>query len=932
MKLHCKSMMAMLFWILFSTSLAAENLKGRIIDAKTGEPLMGATIRIEGQQGGAVSDIDGNFTFQNLAKGLYNLTIDYVAYRTKKVSNIRLPQADTLLTIPLVANEQMLQSVQIVGIARKNTEAATIKATQESHLVVNAVSSQEITRAQDSNAGEVIKRVSGVSLIEDKFVMVRGLSQRYNNVWINGGAVPASEADSRAFSFDLLPGSQLDNIEIIKTPSPEYPADYSGGFILVHTKEIPPVNVTELSLGTNINDATTFQSSQMYKEKSTDFIGYDLGKRSLPGGMQAVMHTLPNGGVDLQNNKLDNQWNTEVKNPLPDLKLGLTLARNNKNQHGKWGWVTLLNYTHEWRNYENMENNLFGLYDTSNDRSNYLRHSIDNQYNRNVRIGAMANATWLSLSGNDKLQWKNIFNRLTSQRYTQRQGISAQANKEASAEYYYSARTAYNTQFTGQHQRGNHQWNWSLGYAFANRSLPDRRRYLIDDAIDTDVLALTTGNDVSREWTYLYEHIASLRANGRWKFTLSNLQPTLNYGIYTEYRTRDYRTRDFFYAWNAADNTLPQDFRTLPITQLLSNQTYFGTNGLYLIEQINLRNNYQGNNTHAAAFAAIEIPLNRLHIYAGLRTEYNRMQLISNTRDDQPSPLPRNYHRLDLFPSINTVYRLSKQHQWRLSYGRTINRPEFRERSPAVYYDFDLASNVQGNTELKNAYIDNLDLRYEWYPQAGEQVSVALFYKHFDKPIEWVYTVAGGTDLIYSYKNAKAANNIGLEVDIRKRLDFLSLPQLSWAFNGSLIFSRVVFNATDHEEPRAMQGQSPYLINTGLFYQLDKQQLSIALLYNRIGKRIIGVGRSEGTTAADELARIPDSYEMPKDVIDCSIAKKWGKHIEVKLSVRDILAQTVYYKQFAKVKLDNQPTKTIDQTTRAYRPGRNIVCTFSYKL
>ena len=252
--------------------------------------------------------------------------------------------------------------------------------------------------------------------------------------------------------------------------------------------------------------------------------------------------------------------------------------------------------------------------------------------------------------------------------------------------------------------------------------------------------------------------------------------------------------------------------------------------------------------------------------------------------------------------------------------------------SPSVYYDFDLASNVEGNYNLKNCYIDNVDLRYEWYPSRGEVISLAAFYKHFDSPIEWVYTMSGGTDVIYSYANAKAANNYGLELDIRKNLDFLGLPDFSWSFNGSLIHSRVKFDKGSVYYDRPMQGQSPYLINTGLFYKNERAQLNINLLYNRIGKRIVGVGRTMGSGEADKNVRVPDSYEMPRDAFDLTASKKFGKHFEVKFAVRDILNQSVLFKQFSDVTYPNGNMKKVEEITRKYTPGRNFQLTLTYGL
>ena len=225
-----------------------------------------------------------------------------------------------------------------------------------------------------------------------------------------------------------------------------------------------------------------------------------------------------------------------------------------------------------------------------------------------------------------------------------------------------------------------------------------------------------------------------------------------------------------------------------------------------------------------------------------------------------------------------------------------------------------------------------MDLRYEFYPSRGETVSLAAFYKNFDSPIEWTYTVAGGTNLIYSYKNAKSAANYGIELDIRKDLSFIGLRNFSWSFNGALIKSKVKFEKGSKEENRPMQGQSPYLVNTGLFYKNEAHQLDIALLYNRIGKRIIGVGRSEGSSASDDNARVPHSYEMPRNTFDFSVGKKWGSHWEMKLNVRDILAERVYYKQFAKVKYSDGTSKEKEEVSRCYKPGRNIGLQVIYKF
>ncbi len=915
----------------------AQQIKGVVTDKNSKETLIGAVVTaVEGngsKKDGirAVTDIDGCYRLDGLKKNkTYTLYINYMGYKPKKIDGVQAKDAN--MDIALQPDEQQLKEVTVTAVERRNTDAAMIQVAKASPVIVSNVSAQEISRTQDTNAGEVIRRVPGVSLIDDKFVMVRGLSQRYNNVWVNGGAVPSSEADSRAFSFDIIPSSQIDNLTIVKSPSAEYPADYSGGFIIVNTKEIPTENSLSLSVGGNWNTSTCFKDFSYAKGSATDFLGFDNGMRSLSGGIGKTLapqldangNKMSDYATSLLGNGLNNDWTVRQKKPLGDLKLAASLSRRWDLGGRTLGMLAALNYTNEYRTYTGMENNLFGIYDAVNDKPNYLRQSTDDQYNNNVRLGAMLNLTFLSKDGNHKYQLKNILNQLATSRYTWRDGVSAQSDKERSAEYYYRSRTTYNGQLTGKHTFTSDALDWSIGYAYANRHLPDRRRYLINDALEPGTYALSTSNDISREWTQLGEHILSLSVNDKHHFKWGSFEPDLQVGAYGEYRSREYQTRRFTYSWNVSSNTLPEGFRHSDIPTLLSDESNMGCNGLYLQEEMQMRNNYRGHNTLGAGYLAMSLPFGKLGIHAGVRFEHNDMELFSNTRDYEKSETSKHYKTDDLFPSLNATYKINDQHQVRLSYGRSINRPEFREVSSSVYYDFDLASNVQGNPDLKSCYIDNADLRYEWYPSRGEMVSLAVFYKHFESPIEWTYTVAGGTDLVYSYKNAKSANNFGVELDIRKSLDFIGLKDFSWSFNGALIKSKVQFEAGSKEEDRPMQGQSPYLINTGIFYKNEPLKLDVALLYNRIGKRIIGVGRSEGTTGDDSNARVPHSYEMPRNSIDLSIAKKFGKHLELKLNVKDLLAEKLYYKQFADVTYSDGSKKEVEEISRCYRPGRNI--------
>ena len=272
--------------------LSAQAIRGRVIDAETGEGLLGAAIKVKETNQALTTDEEGRFQVKRPRKGQsLHLTFNYISY-AKEERTLDSQHPDTLLIVPMRLADNLLGVATVTGKAARNSETAMVSIQRNSLVVQSGISAQQIQRSQDKDASEVIRRVPGISIVDQKFVMVRGLSQRYNNVWINGSAVPSSEADTRAFSFDIIPSSQVNNLQIIKSPAPQYPADFSGGFILIDTKEVPSENAARISISGAMNDRTHAQSFLMDGASATDFLGFDSSKRGLNGGMSARLNTL----------------------------------------------------------------------------------------------------------------------------------------------------------------------------------------------------------------------------------------------------------------------------------------------------------------------------------------------------------------------------------------------------------------------------------------------------------------------------------------------------------------------------------------------------------------------------------------------------------------------------------------------------------------
>lgn len=910
-------------------------IKGRVLDAKTSEPLIGAAVIILEKSTGGVTDINGEFSVKGLDKAKYKIKVQYVGYKTK-IFELYLKKKVHTIDIKLSEDSQALSSALVVAERMKRSEAAVLSSTKYSALVENGVSAQLIKKTQDKNASEVIKRIPGITINNNKFVMVRGLSQRYNNVWVNGAAIPSSEADTRAFSFDIIPSSQLDNIIVVKSPAPQYPADFSGGFILVNTKDIPEKNSFSIGVSTSYNDMTHGHNFLYNEGSKTDFLGVDYSKRPLKSAFKMHLNNDDNKEVDrFTNGAFNNDWLIKNHKPLADMGLSLAINRSYKTKNdGRIGTLIALNYSNNHRSYTNMSNIRYGIYNSVSDISEYENKYTDNQYSKNSRLGFMLNMTYKP-SNSETYSLKNMINQLGQNRYTQREGFQnySQLYKQEQYEYFYNSRLTYSGQISYKKMGDSDEYDWNIGYSYANNIRPDRRRINLDENdnpgdVNYHKMQINQ-NEIRREFNDLHEHIASAAFNYKREFEYNDVNIKLNTGIYSEYRTRDYKSRQFFYRWNI--NNMPKHFEYMDVVKDVLVENNFGHDKLYIYEDINNTNSYSGDNLLGAGYIGFNFTMGRWDVYAGARYEYNIMKLNRYTHFKTEEQMVHEFLTSDVYPSINTTYRINKENQLRFAYGMSVNRQEFREISPSIYYDFDLFSDVKGNIDLKPAKIHNIDFRYEYYPNSKEIISLALFYKYFKNPIEWSYLNSGGS-YTYMFENALSARNFGLELDIRKNLEFMGLKDFSIVFNGAIINSKLYFPESSNEVDRPMQGQSPYIVNAGIFWQNDKLGVNASLMYNRIGKRIVGVGRYDKSVASSINNDLPDSYELPRNLLDLSISKKLFENWELSMSVKNILGEKMIFKQFPRFKNSEGVTQERSQITKEYNPGRSISIGIKYNF
>ncbi|GHT17008.1 TonB-dependent receptor [Bacteroidia bacterium] len=915
------------------------SIAGKIFDKKTGESIIGATILVANSNLGAVSDIDGKFAIAGVPAEKQKIRVSCIAYKSLELDAVVSAEQTTEIALPLEEDSKILTEVAVVASRKMNSEIGMLNLQKTALNVVSGVSSQQIAKTQDKDASEAIRRIPGISILDNRFIVARGLSQRYNNAWVNNNAVPSSEADSRSFSFDMIPSGQIENILIVKSPVPELPADFTGGFVKISTKNMPSENTFQISYGIGLNTRTHFRDFKSAKGSATDFLGFDNGFRAMRDVVPEQRMNNQNADIvsEVSKNGFNNNWKISTHKPIPDQKLSLALNRFRKIGKHQLGLVAALNYSYSSQTYTDMKNARFGVYNKTEDAPVMLYDYTDNQYTATAKIGALLNLTWLA--GNNRFELRNIFNQMGRDRYTERSGWRnvSSLNMQKKDEYFYNSRTTYTGQISGNHTApkstsgGQSKFDWTLGYAYANKNQPDRRQIEREEETanpNFNGKYYIDQNDIIRDFNFLAENMFSLTANYQHDFVFGSFKPTLKAGVYSEYRTRNYTTRYFMY--RLVKRGLPDNFQYRDVATEILQPENFAADKMYIYDDSDRTNNYNGNAFINSGYVGVNIPITLrgqggFNVYAGVRYEHNRMSLDNYVAIALDKKETKTYRQSDFFPSINATYNFNKKHLLRAAYGKSINRQEFREVSKSTYYDFDLFSYVRGNQDLKPAYIHNVDLRYEFYPTESELISVSLFFKHFLNPIEWTYLDAGGT-YTFTFENADKANNYGIELDIKKSLDFIGMKNFSLSFNGAIIGSKVFFGENSFEHNRPMQGQSPYIVNFGLFYQTEK--ISAGIMYNLIGRRIVGIGRSENSDGKERDNDVPDMYEIERNVIDLSFGYKISKRFEISAGVRDLLAQPLVFKQFPTFTDSNGALQTRQQTTKKYKTGQNFSVSF----
>ncbi|MEN7548861.1 TonB-dependent receptor [Rapidithrix thailandica] len=933
----------LLFCLLMGGYAFGQNgtIRGTVVDDANGEPLIGATVAVDGTQRGASCDLDGRFSIENLPVGTYKLTVSFISYQTQIVNNVEVKAGEVaLLNIRLAEESEVLDEIVVEAKALKDSEDALLTVQKKSPKVLDAISSEQFSRNGDRDIASAVKRVTGVSVEGGKYVYVRGLGDRYSKTVMNGADLPGLDPEKNSVQLDMIPSNLVDNVIIYKTFSPDLPGDFAGGLIDIETKDFPDAFTMQVSASLGYNTQSNLKSDfKTYDGGKLDGLGFDDGTRELPSQLNVSQDDFPNIYMDdeklIEFTKAFDNTNFDFKNgnSFLDHKLSLSLGNQSTLFGKQFGWIAAINYARSWDQYTK---GFTGRYQKPSGNSQELLPTSlleDNKSTEDVTWGGMLSGT-LKLSDNHKIKANLLHNQAGTKNVRYQEGPYERTtfdNKNIfrARSLWWKERSISTGQLIGEHLfsgLGNLKVDWISSMTLSKQDEPDLRFFtdtyeIQDDGSRKYAVTVTPFNPPSR----YYRNMEEINFDNKIHFTLpvkilSEVESKIKFGGAYTFKDREFRESRYEYARagnKPEHNGNPSDY----LSEDHLGKDAEGNWMIYLDNASEDPNNYDADQTVTAGYLMVETPLTnnqKLKTTFGARLEMTNIDLIT-FNDIQGS-----IETQDILPSISFTYELIKDMNLRLAYNKTLARPTFREFAPLATFDF-VGDFVQlGNPNLERTLIDNFDLRWEYYPRRGEYFSVSPFYKRFTNPIENTINV-NATNLEYQYRNVGEATVYGIELEARKNLDFIAegLKNFKLGANVTLVKSEVELTEAelntirnrfnpDQEKTRQLYMQSPYIVNAFLQYNNFDKGWDVNLTYNVFGERLYLVS-----------TELPFVYEKPRPDLGVSVAKTLNKKWKVTLRARNLLNPDY---------LQEMELGGTDYTFQKYTKGRSFSVGIKYQI
>lgn len=977
------SVFLLLIGVFLASPLVAQNsgkITGTITDAGSGEVLVGANVQIVGTQMGAATDSEGEYTIPNVTAGTYELRATYIGYErmTKKYVEIAARQS---LTVDFTLQVSALESeqVEVEGTVKRGGELERLTEKKESVNFQDAVSSEQISKAGDSDAAEALRRITGVTIEDDKFAVVRGLGNRYTKTQLNNNPVPSPEPDKQAVPLNLFPSALLDGIVANKTFTPDMPGTFAGGTLDIRTKAYPDQRTFHLKLGTKHHSYLSNDYTYRLGEGGRyDYWGYDDGSRDLPDAIpedvvlrkeaDSISYEYTDGKLqytyyypdtsihtpEAWQDKLsrygrafDTGFTFDKVTPSRPVSLGLNFGdRYTIGPDFEYGFFVNSDFSNSY-SYKNYASKQYFTTGDSLVPSLEQRRIKETGYKTNL---AGTFSSGFSYKDRHRARFQYLYTHTSNDKIAYGIGQTQNVDDGIFIKHHYIEKTISNYTLSGQSNFNfllGHTIDWSYSTGTSYRYEPDTRRhnYLVNGADSTGrVRVMRSSSEAGqREFIFGEDNNANFDMNYTLTHQLAGGAPLkIKMGLRSQDKDRDFWKRHFYHeqtdSWIGSDridtDSLGTEFADDEFFEMAGDTVL--QEGLVMVENQSdiSRNAYRAKEDLMAGFLMFEVPLgfgmykplDHLRFIGGVRHEDYLMEVTPyNPVTGDTTTHNAEIDEYDILPSFNLIYEQG-EFIVRGAYSETVGRGEFREIAPFAYQDFYGKEIKIGNPDLKTSRIYNTDFRVEWYPNPAELVSVGLFHKHFKNPIDVAVFLAGGSDRINKvYTNALSAETRGVEIEIRKKLNFIPIEvgygsiSLNTTISRSTVQNDSVvtfFTGYDFrpvsENQRPLPGQSDRIVNATLDLMF-RPGYRFNLAYNAFSRRL-----------SSAMAYVGSEYEFPFHSLNLTASRQFG-HFTVGMKAKNLLNSTVRYGLI-------EESTGERKYTQEYKPGVSMSLSVSYDL
>ncbi|WP_411278697.1 carboxypeptidase regulatory-like domain-containing protein [Gemmatimonas sp.] len=836
-------------------------ITGRVIDTKSGQGIPSAGVQIVGTTIGTQSGVDGRYTIARVPAGTTTLQVRRIGYGPKTITGIMVPVNGSIeLDISLNSADVQLAAISVTATKEKGTVNEALNQQKNATNAVNAITAEQIARSPDNDAAQAAQRVSGVTVQDGKYLQVRGLGERYTTASLNGARIPSPEPERKVVPLDLFPAGLLQDVTTTKTFTPDQPGDFAGANVNIRTKEFPATRQINYSTSFGANTSVLGQTLPFAPRAGGELIGFAGTARSRPSAIASAnfLGNVTQNDYNQMALQQRNVWNAAPRAGGMNGSFGASTGGNTI-LGKRLGYVLSGNYGYS---EETRANERFAVGNQGANNTVVPLTSVSGSTGRSsIQWGGIANFSKL-IGKSSRLSLNTTATRSADNEARMDRGFDENLSDSiARTTLRYVERGVATVTGQGEHQLSDrNKTAWSATYASTTRREPDRSDVVYSRGGDGKFSLLASLDGARRLYFDLRETNNTAQVDHT--INVGNIanQNVVKVGAYARSTNRSAQAPIYSFISRAAEDVRAQ-----------SADVIFGaTQACASCNQINVQpigqaGSYTAEDRTTAAYLMTDWGLGeRIRVIAGARVEKAKIDVASSTQGGFTAGAALD--NTDVLPSLLINTKLTENQNLRFGITRTLARPEYRELAPVTFRDVLGGVSVTGNDKLKRSLIDNVDLRYEAFPNTGEILSIGVFAKQFDRPIERVESATSGAYQA-RFQNALKAVNVGVELEARKQLSFLgdwAMPFTGFS-NVTIMRSSVDLDTTTGltvtDKSRRLVGQAPFVVNAGLSYSSESGRTNATVLYNVVGDRIYAAG----------VTPLPNIVEKSRKVLDLSL-------------------------------------------------------------